>query len=394
MSDAENEQKKVVVKKVVKKVVPAGESASIAAKPAVAAAPRPAATAPKGGYAAGPVIDFSKANVAWTQADIDMIKNLKDATSRIMGEIRKGVVGQEKTVRLTIISLLSQGHSLLMGVPGLGKTLLVSSIAQGLSLKFKRVQFTPDLMPSDITGTEVIQEDKTTGERHFRFLEGPIFTNLLLADEINRTPPKTQASLLEAMQEKQVTVGGVRRKLEPPFFVLATQNPVEQEGTYPLPEAQLDRFMFQLNVGYPTLEEERTILAMTTTGYRSDIKPVLTKEEIMEYQRLVRMVHINEPEQDLILQLVRNTRSREEGVPDFIKTYVSWGAGPRACQYLVIGAKAVAILEGRNVVQTSDIIEVTHSVLCHRIAPNFAAESEGISSEVIVDKLIEHVLGK
>lgn len=394
MSDAENEQKKVVVKKVVKKVVASGDSGSIAAKPTVAAAPRPAPVASKSGYAAGPVIDFSKANVPWTQADIDMIKNLKDATSRIMGEIRKGVVGQEKTVRLTIISLLSQGHSLLMGVPGLGKTLLVSSIAQGLSLKFKRVQFTPDLMPSDITGTEVIQEDKTTGERHFRFLEGPIFTNLLLADEINRTPPKTQASLLEAMQEKQVTVGGVRRKLEPPFFVLATQNPVEQEGTYPLPEAQLDRFMFQLNVGYPTLEEERTILAMTTTGYRSDIKPVLTKEEIMEYQRLVRMVHINEPEQDLILQLVRNTRSREEGVPDFIKNYVSWGAGPRACQYLVIGAKAVAILEGRNVVQTSDIIEVTHSVLCHRIAPNFAAESEGINSEVIVDKLIEHVLGK
>ena len=391
MSEAENEPKKVIVKKVIKKVVPAGESSGESA-PVVRTAPKVASVSK--GYAAGPVIDFSKANVEWTAEDIEMIKTLKNSVSSIMGEIRKGVVGQEKTVRLTIVSLLSQGHSLLMGVPGLGKTLLVSSIAQGLSLKFKRVQFTPDLMPSDITGTEVIQEDKATGERHFRFLEGPIFTNLLLADEINRTPPKTQASLLEAMQEKQVTVGGVRRKLEPPFFVLATQNPVEQEGTYPLPEAQLDRFMFQLNVGYPTLEEERTILAMTTTGYRSDIKAVLTKEEIMEYQRLVRMVHINEAEQDLVLKLVRNTRSREEGVPDFIKNYVSWGAGPRACQYLVIGAKAVAILEGRNVVKTSDIIEVAHSVLCHRIAPNFAAESEGINSEVIVDKLIEHILGK
>ncbi|PCJ61930.1 MAG: AAA family ATPase [Planctomycetota bacterium] len=310
-----------------------------------------------------------------------------------MAEISKGVVGQLKTVRLTIVSLLSQGHCLLMGVPGLGKTLLVSSIAKGLSLDFKRVQFTPDLMPSDITGTEVIQENKTTGAREFRFLEGPIFTNLMLADEINRTPPKTQASLLEAMQEKQVTVGGVRRTLDKPFFVLATQNPVEQEGTYPLPEAQLDRFMFQLNVGYPTLEEERTILAMTTTGYRADIQSVLDKKEILEYQRLVRMVHIYEPEQDFILNIVRSTRSSEEGVPDFIKNYVSWGAGPRACQYLVIGAKAVAILGGRSEVILEDVIEVCHAVLCHRVAVNFAAESEGLTSEKIVDQLIDYVKG-
>ena len=324
----------------------------------------------------------------WTDSDLEKIGHLKEANASIMQQIRKAVVGQDTVVRLTLIGLFSKGHCLLMGVPGLGKTLLVRTLASGLSLKFARVQFTPDLMPSDITGTEVIQEDKATGERHFNFLPGPIFTNILLADEINRTPPKTQAALLEAMQEIQVTVGGDRRELEAPFFVLATQNPIEQEGTYPLPEAQLDRFMFQINVGYPTEEEERRILAMTTSGYKPDIQPVLTQEEILDIQDLVRKVTISEEVVTFILRLVRSTRSSADA-PEAVKKWVNWGASPRASQNLVVGSKAVAILDGRNEVSMDDVIEVAHAVLGHRIIPNFAAEAEGVTSDQIVDELLK-----
>ncbi|QDU96144.1 AAA family ATPase [Lignipirellula cremea] len=327
----------------------------------------------------------------WSDAELEKIGHLKEAHDKISGQIRKAVVGQDKVVNLTLISLFSRGHCLLKGVPGLGKTLLVQSIASSLSLKFRRVQFTPDLMPSDITGAEVIQEDKTTGERQFRFIEGPIFTNMLLADEINRTPPKTQAALLEAMQEKQVTVGGERRQLAEPFFVMATQNPVEQEGTYPLPEAQMDRFMFQINVGYPTIDEERLILAMTTASYKPDIQPVLEQQEIVALQNLVRRVKAPEPVIDFILRLVRATRASEPESPDFIKRWINWGASPRACQNLVVGGKAAAILDGRNEVTMEDVIQVAHAVLGHRILPNFAAEAERITTDQIVDDLLKAV---
>ncbi len=327
----------------------------------------------------------------WSNEEIDRIAHLKTAHDKILSQIRKAVVGQDAVVKLTMIGLFGRGHCLLKGVPGLGKTLLVSSLAAGLSLNFRRVQFTPDLMPSDITGTEVIQEDKSTGERQFRFLEGPIFTNLLLADEINRTPPKTQAALLEAMQERQVTVGGVRRELKAPFFVMATQNPIEQEGTYPLPEAQMDRFMFQINVGYPTEHEERQILAMTTASYKPDIQPELSQDEIVSLQNLVRRVHVPSDVVDFVLRLVRATRSTEAEAPDFIKRWISWGASPRACQNLILGAKAAAILEGRHEAEMRDVMEVAHAVLGHRIMPNFAAEAERITTERIVNDLLEAV---
>jgi len=327
----------------------------------------------------------------WTDEDLAKIQHLKEAHDKLMTEIRKAMVGLDEVIRLTMIGLFSQGHCLLMGVPGLGKTLLVRTLAASLSLRFRRVQFTPDLMPSDITGTEVIQENKATGERQFRFLEGPIFTNVLLADEINRTPPKTQAALLEAMQEKQVTVGGVRRDLVLPFFVLATQNPIEQEGTYPLPEAQMDRFMFQINVGYPSETEEKKILAMTTAGYEPEIEPVLAHEEILALQKLVRRVQIPEDVTEFILRLVRATRSGEPEAPDFIDKWVTWGASPRASQNLVIGGKASAILDGRNAVTKEDVLSVSHPVLVHRILPNFAAEAEHVNSTTIVDELLKVV---
>jgi len=328
----------------------------------------------------------------WSGEDMDRIHHLREAHDKIIEQIRKAVVGQDKVVRLTMIGLFGQGHCLLMGVPGIGKTLLVRTLAQSLSLTFRRVQFTPDLMPSDITGTEVIEEDKASGERNFRFLEGPIFTNMLLADEINRTPPKTQAALLEAMQEHQVTVGGERKALEEPFFVLATQNPIEQEGTYPLPEAQMDRFMFQINVGYPLEHEEKKILDITTSGYEAQVESVLQREEIIYLQQLVRKVRISDDVVDHILKLVRLTRSDQPDCAEFVRKWVSWGAGPRASQYLVIGGKAVAILDGRNEVRLEDVNEVAHAVLCHRIQPNFAAEAEGINSTRIVDELLKEVM--
>jgi MoxR-like ATPase len=328
-------------------------------------------------------------NETWSSADLARIEHLKQAHNTIVAEIRKAVVGQDRVVKELMIALFAQGHCLLMGVPGLAKTLLVRTLAASLSLKFKRVQFTPDLMPSDITGTEVIEENKQTGERLFRFLPGPIFTNILLADEINRTPPKTQAALLEAMQERQVTAGGERHDLALPFFVLATQNPIEQEGTYPLPEAQLDRFMMLIHVGYPTEDEEMKILDLTTTGYAADVKPVLTGPEILEMQSLVRNVNISEPMMRSVVRLVRKTRVDEPEARPAVKKWVSWGASPRACQSLVLGAKANAILDGRNEVKLADIREVARPVLNHRIMVNFAARAEGVTPVHVIDELLK-----
>ena len=328
-------------------------------------------------------------NETWTKQDLDKIEHLKRANDAIVAEIRKAVVGQDRVVKELMITLFAQGHCLLMGVPGLAKTLLVRTLASSLSLRFKRVQFTPDLMPSDITGTEVIEENKQTGERVFRFVPGPIFTNILLADEINRTPPKTQAALLEAMQEKQVTAGGERHNLELPFFVLATQNPIEQEGTYSLPEAQLDRFMMLINVGYPTENEEMKILDLTTAGYKAEIQPVLAGAQIVELQHLVERVKISENVMRSIVQLVRKTRVGEPGAHAVAKKWVSWGASPRACQGLVLGAKANAILDGRNEVRLSDMLEVARPVLNHRIMVNFVARSEGVTSMNVIDELVK-----
>jgi len=320
--------------------------------------------------------------------EIEAVERLGKAKETIEQELRKIIVGMESVVEEVLIAIFARGHVLLVGVPGLAKTLLISTLAQSLSLSFKRIQFTPDLMPSDITGTEVIQEDKATGERIFKFLQGPIFANVILADEINRTPPKTQASLLEAMQERQVTISGNRNALPEPFFVLATQNPIEQEGTYPLPEAQLDRFMFMTMVGYPDRNEEMEIIDKTTTTYTPDIKPVLSGEEIMTLQELVRKVEVDNDVKNYIMDVVRKTRCNEKEAPDFVNEWVAWGAGPRACQYLVLGGKAKAILEGRVKVHREDVDRVAHPVLRHRVITNFNAEAEGMNSDKVIDRLI------
>jgi MoxR-like ATPase len=288
-----------------------------------------------------------------------------------------------------LVAMFARGHCLLVGVPGLAKTLMIRSVADALALKFNRIQFTPDLMPSDITGTEVIQEDKVSGTREFRFIPGPIFANVILADEINRTPPKTQAALLEAMQEHQVTVGGKRHTLTEPFFVLATQNPIEQEGTYPLPEAQLDRFMFNVFVDYPSEDEELEIVKRTTTDVELKITPTLTAEDIGALVRIVRKVPVADHVARYALNLVRLTRRHKEEVPNFIKQYVMWGAGPRASQYLVLGAKARAVLNGRYYVSQEDIRAVAPPVLRHRIKTNFNADAEGITSDEIVRRLMD-----
>ena len=328
------------------------------------------------------------AEVVWTDEETQEIAQLKEAHEKMLGQIHAAIVGQERVIREVIICLFGLGHALLLGVPGLAKTLLVSTLGKCLSLSFRRVQFTPDLMPSDITGTEVIEEVKSTGQREFRFVRGPIFTNLLLADEINRTPPKTQAALLEAMQERQVSAGGQRHPLPEPFFVLATQNPIEQEGTYPLPEAQLDRFMFRVNVPYPQEEEEVEILNMTTATYEPEIRPVLDGQHILRLQKMVRKVLISEELKRYVVRLVRMTRTGEPEAIEEVNRWVSWGAGPRACQNLVIGAKASAILAGRHEVQQEDIVAVAEPVLCHRIVTNFAASAEGIDSGKIVQELL------
>jgi MoxR-like ATPase len=306
-------------------------------------------------------------------------------------ELGKVIVGQEAVIEELLIALFCRGHALLMGVPGLAKTLLISTLSRTLGLSFSRIQFTPDLMPSDITGTEVIEEDKSTGNRTLRFVRGPVFANVILADEINRTPPKTQAALLEAMQEHQVTAGGKQHRLPEPFFVLATQNPIEQEGTYPLPEAQLDRFMFNIHVGYPSEDEEFQIVRLTTMSRHVDLQHVLSGDEVIALQEIVRKVPVADHVIRYALQFSRLTRRGEGNCPDFVNEYVGWGAGPRASQYLILAGKARALLKGRYHVSTEDIRQVALPVLRHRIVTNFNAEAEGIKSDTIVQKLIAHI---
>jgi MoxR-like ATPase len=315
-------------------------------------------------------------------------KLLHQARKNILGELGKIIVGQESVIDEIMICLFSRGHVMLEGVPGLAKTLMISTLAKTLHLSFSRIQFTPDLMPADVTGTEIIEEDRSTGHRDFRFMEGPLFANVVLADEINRTPPKTQAALLEAMQERQVTVGRNRHVLSDPFFVLATQNPIEQEGTYPLPEAQQDRFMFKVYVEYPNFDEEFEVARRTTGAQPDEVKPVLGAEEILRLQQLVRQVPVSDHVVRYALSLVRQTRVGNEGVPDFVDDLVSWGAGPRAVQFLILGGKARALLEGRFHVQVEDIQTLAKPVLRHRMVVNFAAESDGVTSDNVVDRIL------
>jgi MoxR-like ATPase len=316
------------------------------------------------------------------------VERLSEAYRRIADEVGKRIVGQQDVIEQLMICLFARGHSLLVGVPGLAKTMLVRTVADALSLSFHRIQFTPDLMPADITGTEVIQQNQATGERLFRFLPGPIFANIVLADEINRTPPKTQAALLEAMQEQQVTVSGEQHLLPQPFFVLATQNPIEQEGTYPLPEAQLDRFMFMILVDYPDEDEELEIVKRTTVDIESRITSTLTAEEILELARIVRRVPVADHLARYAVQFARRTRAGHPDAPDVVRQYVSWGAGPRASQFLILAAKARAVFHGRYYVSGDDIRAVAAPVLRHRIVTNFNAEAEGVKPDDIVRQLI------
>ncbi len=324
--------------------------------------------------------------------DLERANRLGQAAGRIREELGRAIVGQDEVIELCLTALFSGGHCLLVGVPGLAKTLLVSSLSRTLGLSFSRIQFTPDLMPADITGTEVLQENRTTGEREFHFLPGPVFANVILADEINRTPPKTQAALLEAMQEAQVTAGGEKHTLDQPFLVLATQNPIEQEGTYPLPEAQLDRFQFMIRVDYPESGEERQILERTTVEQSVEIEKVVTGEEILEFQQTVRRVPIAPDVMDYAIRLVRATRTRGDHTPpEFVAQSVSWGAGPRAGQFLVLGGKARALLHGNRHVSIEDIQAMALPVLRHRIVTNFAAEAEGVDSDEIIRRLLDTV---
>jgi MoxR-like ATPase len=317
-------------------------------------------------------------------------REVTEAYRRISEEVHKVIVGQDEIVDQMLVTLFCGGHALVVGVPGLAKTLLISTLARTLSLGFSRIQFTPDLMPSDMTGTEVIEEDKSTGARELRFVKGPIFSNVILADEINRTPPKTQAALLEAMQERQVTAGGVRHKLPEPFFVLATQNPIEQEGTYPLPEAQLDRFMFNIKISYPTEEQELKIVQQTTSVEEAQMAPVLTGDDVLRIQHLVRQVPAADHVVRYALRLTRSTRVREESEkPAIVREYLSWGAGPRASQALILAAKAKAILSGSSHVMPEHVKEVALPVMRHRIITNFNAEADGISTDDIITHLLK-----
>ena len=321
------------------------------------------------------------------QTDLQLLEKLDDVKSRFFSEIAKSIIGQKDVLNHILIALLCKGHTLIVGVPGLAKTLMIKSMADLLDLSFSRIQFTPDLMPSDITGTEVIEEDQTTGKRGFRFFKGPVFGNIILADEINRTPPKTQAALLEAMQETKVTAAGNTYDLEEPFFVLATQNPIEQEGTYPLPEAQLDRFMFNILIDYPTHEEEVSIVKVTTAHKESKLNQVISREEILKFQDLVRRVPVADNVIEYAVNLVSATRPGENA-QDFINEWVDWGAGPRASQFLILGAKAKAILDGRPTADIDDVKSLSLPVLRHRVLPNFNAEAEGVSVDDIISKLI------
>ncbi|MBA4064429.1 MAG: AAA family ATPase [Isosphaera sp.] len=323
---------------------------------------------------------------------------LRDASDRVLAECGKAIVGQDAVLEFLLIALLGQGHALLVGVPGLAKTLMIRTLADCMNLSFNRVQFTPDLMPSDITGTEMLQEDRATGQRAFRFLHGPIFANVVLADEINRTPPKTQAALLEAMQERQVTVAGTRHRLPDPFFVLATQNPIEQEGTYPLPEAQQDRFMFTITVGYPSEEDEFRVIESTTSAARPRLDRVIAGDELLAMQGLVRKVPAAGYVIRYALKLSRLTRPHgqdgepaDPDVPDFVRKYVTWGAGPRAGQNLILAAKARALLRGRAYVATEDVKAVALPVLRHRVITNYAAKADGVNPDEIVRRLLKEV---
>jgi MoxR-like ATPase len=327
-----------------------------------------------------------------TPAEAQAVRDLAAAYDRMTGQIGKVIVGQKEVIEQLLMALFSRGHCLLVGVPGLAKTLLVSTVAKILHLSFKRIQFTPDLMPADITGTDILQDDpEAAGRRKFVFLPGPIFANMILADEINRTPPKTQAALLEAMQEHHVTAGGHTYRLPEPFFVLATQNPIEQEGTYPLPEAQLDRFMFNIVVGYPDRGEELEIMKRTTSTARVEVEALLTGEQILRLQEVVRQVVVADHVFAYAADLVRATRPRDPGVPKFVSELIAWGAGPRASQYLILGGKARAILHGRLHVTTDDIRHVAYPVLRHRLVTTFNADAEGISTDEIINRLIKAV---
>jgi MoxR-like ATPase len=325
------------------------------------------------------------------KGDLEAVDELARARAAVLEQIDKRVVGQREVVDALLISLFSRGHCLFVGVPGLAKTLLISTLAEVLNLSFNRVQFTPDLMPSDITGTDILEEDRATGRRELRFMKGPLFANIVLADEVNRTPPKTQAALLQAMQEYRVTASGRTWPLEPPFLVFATQNPIEQEGTYPLPEAQLDRFMFLVDVGYPTAEEEVRIVKQTTSGALAPLSKVLSPEQILRLQDLVRRVPVPDHVVKYAVDLVRATRPKEPGAFDFVARNVSWGAGPRASQYLVVGAKARAVLSGRFAATVDDVKALARPVLRHRVLPNFTAESEGLTSVKLIDLIVERV---
>ncbi|HEY6003607.1 MAG TPA: AAA family ATPase [Anaeromyxobacter sp.] len=323
--------------------------------------------------------------------DLKAVEELHEARRMLLGELQKRIVGQKEVVDSLLVALFARGHCLFVGVPGLAKTLLISTVADVLDLSFNRIQFTPDLMPSDISGTDVLEEDHTTGKRTFRFVKGPIFANLLLADEINRTPPKTQAALLQAMQEYRVTAGGETYPLDLPFLVFATQNPIEQEGTYPLPEAQLDRFMFYVTVDYPSATDEVEIVRATTVADRPPLRRILSPHKIRDLQDLVLRVPTADHVIKYAVELVRATRPNEPGAADFVKENVSWGAGPRASQYLVLGAKSRAILDGRMAASVEDVRALARNVLVHRVITNFRAESEGVSSRQIVDRLLEKV---
>ena len=322
--------------------------------------------------------------------DVQLLARLGEVRANIESEINKRIVGQKEIIEKLLITLLTDGHALLVGVPGLAKTLLVSTLAEALHLKFSRIQFTPDLMPSDITGTEVLQDDQSTGKRQFVFVRGPIFADVILADEINRTPPKTQAALLQAMQEGEVTVGNETFGLGKPFFVLATQNPIEQEGTYPLPEAQLDRFMFELRIGYPTAEEEQVVANLPPSGAPGEVSAVVTAEELLDFQALIQRIPVSASIIEYAVRIARCTRPREDSAPDFIRKMVSWGAGPRASQHTVLAAKGRAALQGRPVPNLDDVRAVAPDVLRHRIVPGFEAEAEGRTADDIVAELIEH----
>ncbi len=332
-------------------------------------------------------VDIDK-TVEASKSDLEAAKGLGDAYAALQAELAKVIVGQQRVIEELLIAIFARGHCLMQGVPGLAKTLLVSTLAQTMDLSFHRIQFTPDLMPSDITGTDILQEDPETGRRRFEFQKGPIFSHLLLADEINRTPPKTQAALLQAMQERQVTAGNRTMDLPDPFFVLATQNPIEQEGTYPLPEAQLDRFMFMVMVNYPDREEELEVLKRTTGSLHGRVKHILDAKKIMEMQEIVRRVPVGDHVYNFALDIIRATRPNEPGASDFVRHWLNWGAGPRAGQYLILGGKARALMRGRLFVTIEDIEAVAPAVLRHRIIPNFNAEAEGISVEQIIDKIL------